>query len=229
MSLLYAFRHDNAAKYRQSREHHEQEASSSAGGASILKHRVVWTCALYLLTYVGTETSISGWVVTFMGRARGAKPFMSSLCSSAFWAGITVGRLTLGPLTDWMGVRRAVTVYFLGAMLMGFLFAAIESVIASIVLLCMVGILFGPLFPSSIVYLASLLSPKLHVAAVSFVASMGQIGGAALPALLGIIAEQVGIRAFQAVIFAQMVITLVCWIIFTHDRSSLTSLWRSEA
>ena len=70
-----------------------------------------------------------------------------------------------------------------------------------------------------------LLSPRLpllpaeaRVMAVSFVASMGQIGAAGFPAVLGLIAERTGIRVFQVVIFAQMAVVLVLWIVFTRQR-----------
>lgn len=52
------------------------------------------------------------------------------------------------------------------------------------------------------------------MAGVSFVALVGQIGGALLPFGLGALAQALGIQVFQVVIFAQLIITLLLWISF---------------
>ena len=67
-----------------------------------------------------------------------------------------------------------------------------------------------------------LLPHHLHIGAVSFVASVGEVGGALLPFALGAIADRLGIGSFQYIILAQLVITLSTWLCF--PRLSLTIL-----
>lgn len=191
------------------------------GGGS-LKHAVTWICAAYFLVYVGTESAISGWVVTFMLRARHASTYVASLSSSGFWVGMAVGRLVLGLVTDKVGVRGAVIVYVVVAIVAQAVVAAVDVAAVSIVAVVVVGFFLGPLFPSGIVVLARLLPRDLHVGAVSFVASVGQLGAAFGPFALGSLVQLLGIRTFQVFILVLLVVSLVIWLIFPRFPASET-------
>lgn len=47
--------------------------------------------------------SVGGWVVDFMIQVRDGKPYESGLTPTGFWAGVTVGRLVLGFVNEWIG------------------------------------------------------------------------------------------------------------------------------
>ena len=74
----------------------------------------------------------------------------------------------------------------------------------------------GPLFPSGIVVLTRLLPKELHVAAVSLVASLGQVGGAALPFAIGALVHDHGIGVFRWVILIFTSVSLLIWIAFAR-------------
>lgn len=174
--------------------------------------------AAYFLAYVGTETAISGWLVTFMMRSRHTSAYLASLSSSGLWAGMAVGRLTLGYITDRIGVRRGTVIYFLCALLLQVLFATVRTPVVSIVLMTLLGFFMGPLFPSGIVVLTGLLPGELHVAAVSFVASLGQVGGALLPFAVGAVIQGLGIGVFQYAVIVLAAVALILWIAFARLR-----------
>lgn len=220
MELLFlttAFRYEDAARYRQSKSHVVLEQSSTSS-KDIFKHAGTWFSAAYFLTYVGIETAISGWVVSFMTRSRHASVYMASLSSSGFWGGMAIGRLILGHVTDRIGVRRAATMYLSCAIGLLLLFALIRSPVVSIVIMAFAGFVMGPLFPSGVVVLSELLPRELHVAAVSFVASVGQIGGAALPFGIGAVVQGLGIGVFRWVILLFACIAICAWIIFSQSK-----------
>lgn len=216
MILLLAFRTDNAVSYHDQKRRDENSLQSSNTGFVVLKYSAVWLCSAYLLTYAGTETSISGWIVIFMERERNASTFIASLCSSVFWTGMAVGRLALGAPTDRLGVKLAVLLYTLLALLFTILFGVIPNEVVSVTMLSMLGFFCGPLFPSSIVLLTAALPSELHVSGVSFVASMGQVGGTFLPFGLGWIIDAVGMGAFQVIFITQLVISLLVWILYAR-------------
>jgi fucose permease len=211
--LVYSFRYEDARRYRETLQ---RSARTVVGGnkEGIITQGVVWICAAYLLLYVGTESAISDWVVSFMTRARHASALLSSMCSSGFWIGMAVGRVALGFSTDRLGVRRANTIYLVACMVTQLLFAVVEAPAVSVALMALLGFFCGPLFPSSIVLMCSMLREELHVGAVSLVASVGQVGGSLLPFAIGVMAEKLGIRVFQFVIVAQLAATLVVWVVF---------------
>ena len=193
----------------------------------MLRHPATWCCAAFFLADVGVETAISGWIVSFMLRSRSATPYLAGLSSSGFWAGMAVGRLVLGPLTDRMGVRRATVLYFILAVLTEILFVVLPHAIVSVVLMVILGFLMGPLFPSGVIVLTQLLPKELHVAAVSFVASLGQVGGALLPFGIGAVVEGLGIGVFKYAILVQSVLAMLLWIVFARLRPVVAASQRS--
>lgn len=222
--LLWVFRFEDGARYREalalSKEPAEVDRASEApplaghAGGGALRYAVTWICAAYFLVYVGTEAAISGWVVTFMLRARHASTYVASLSSSGFWIGMAAGRLLLGLVTDKVGVRSAATVYVVIAIVAQAVVAAVDVAAVSIVAVIVVGFFLGPLFPSGVVVLARLLPKDLHVGAVSFVASVGQLGAAFGPFAMGAMVQLLGIRIFQVFILALLVVALLIWLAF---------------
>lgn len=194
--------------------HQSEDADSKTHSRAMLKLPATWWCAAYFLADVGVETAISGWVVSFMLRSRAATPYLAGLSSSGFWAGMAVGRLVLGPLTDKVGVRKATAMYFSLAICVETLFAVLPFPVISVVLMVVLGFLMGPLFPSGVIVLTQLLPKELHIAAVSFVASLGQVGGALLPFGIGAVVEGLGIGVFRFAILLQSVIAMILWLAF---------------
>jgi fucose permease len=156
-----------------------------------------------------------------MLRNRGATPYLASLASSVYWVGMAIGRLVLGFGTDRIGVRRATVLYFLCAVGFEVLFALLSSPTSSVVLMGFLGFVMGPLFPSGVVVLTRLLPKELHIASVSFVSSLGQVGGAFLPFAIGAVVQSMGIGVFRYAILLQTVLALVVWIAFTRLRPSV--------
>lgn len=131
---------------------------------------------------------------------------------------MAAGRLILGLLTDRVGVKRATNGYIVCALVLQILFVTVEGQVASAILIALVGFFCGPLFPSCIILLTRLLPRDLNVAAVSFVASVGQIGGAFLPFGLGALSQLIGLGVFGVVIVIQLFCCLVLWILFSGLR-----------
>jgi fucose permease len=218
--LGLAFRFENSSRY-----HRSKEASllfgSTFSSKEILKYRATWFSAAYFLADVGVETAISGWVVVFVGIERHANTYLAAFSSSGFWAGMAAGRLLLGSLTDRVGVRRATGIYLFLATVLEVLFAVVHGPVVSVVLMTIVGFLMGPLFPSGVVVLTSLLPKELHVTAVSFVASIGQVGGALLPFGVGAVVDGLGIRVFKYAIVVFSVLALILWVVFARLRPNV--------
>lgn len=132
---------------------------------------------------------------------------------------MAVGRLVLGFGTDRVGVRHATVLYFLCALVLQVLFATLTAPIVSVILMTLLGFVMGPMFPSGIVVLTRLLPAKLHIAAVSFVASLGQVGGASLPFAIGAVVHSLGIDVFRYAILLQSTVALAIWIAFAKLRT----------
>ncbi|KAJ4392991.1 hypothetical protein N0V93_002195 [Gnomoniopsis smithogilvyi] len=222
--LYLAFYSEDESRYqdelkRLEQDDHIEESGRSTDVRGILHYRATWICAVYFLAYVGTEAAISGWIVTFMQRVRHASPYLASLSSTGFWLGMAAGRLVLGPVTDRFRVRSATTSYLVIAIILQAGLAAVDMAAVSTALITAIGLFLGPLFPSGIVVLARALPRNLHVGAVSFVASVGQLGAALLPFVLGSLSQWLGIKVFQGFILAMLVGTLLIWCSFPTNEA----------
>jgi fucose permease len=226
-ALCTAFWGETASLYRQA--HQSEDANGKTCSKAMLKATATWWCAAYFLADVGVETAISGWIVSFMLRSRAATPYLAGLSLSGFWAGMAVGRLVLGPLTDKIGVRKATALYFALAVSVETLFAILPYRIISVVLMIVLGFLMGPLFPSGVIVLTQLLPKELHVGAVSFVASLGQVGGALLPFGIGAVVQGLGIGVFRFAILIQSVLAMSLWIAFSKLRPATAAIERTLA
>lgn len=72
--------------------------------------RVTWLCSFFFLAYVGIELALGGWVTTFMKEVLSAADYASSMASTGFWLGLSVGRLVLGFVTPLIGEKIAIIV-----------------------------------------------------------------------------------------------------------------------
>ncbi|KAF2707807.1 MFS general substrate transporter [Pleomassaria siparia CBS 279.74] len=227
--LPIAFQFEDAATYCLAKhDQSEQRIDNEHPIKAIFKHRATWVSSAYFLADVGIESAISGWIVSFLIRARDATPYIASLSSSGFWAGMAVGRLSLGVVTDRISVRRAMVIYLSISIGLQSLFAVTSSPIVSILLASMLGFIMGPFFPSGIVVLSGLLPSELHITAVSFVASVGQIGGAVLPFVIGATVQGLGIGVFKYVVLILLGVTLGIWIVFSTVKKN-GSTWEIDA
>ncbi|OHW96486.1 MFS transporter [Colletotrichum incanum] len=212
--LCLAFKDEDSNEYKNSGTGPSQRCfDDEVNQREVLKYSATWVYAAYLLADVGTESTVSGWVVAFMLRVRHTSTYASSICSSGFWTGMAIGRLALGVVTDKLGARRAVILYLLLVPVFIVLFTLVRVLWVSVLSMSLIGFLMGPLFPSCIVQLVYFLPKGLHIGAVSFVASIGQIGGAILPYLLGVITQTMGLWVFPYMLLAQFLVMLLFWIL----------------
>lgn len=219
--LFFAFRHENGSKYRHDKHAEAVSTRGETNSRAIFKYLATWLIALYFLAYVGTEAAISGWIVPFMIRHRNMTPSFASMVSSGFWGGMAVGRFALGVVTDKLGVGRANIIYFLVTITFQVVFAFSHVPIVSIVFMTLMGFFMGPMFASGVVILTRLLPAELHIAAVSFAASAGQVGAALLPFGIGAFIEGFGIGFFRFAVIILSVLALLSWIPVSRQRPTM--------
>ncbi|KXH56456.1 MFS transporter [Colletotrichum salicis] len=210
--LPLAFRHETAARYQEKKKK-QANPEDGVDQRAIFRYTATWIYAAYLLAYVGTECTVSGWAVAFMLRVRHISTYASSICSSGFWAGMAVGRLALGAVTEKLTPRRAVIIYLVLAPAIVVLFMIVQVLWVSVLSMTLLGFVMGPLFPSCIVEFVHYLPKELHVGAVSFVASLGQVGGGIIPYMLGAITQIAGLQVFPYMLLSQFAIIHLLWLI----------------
>ncbi|OQE07059.1 hypothetical protein PENVUL_c015G08625 [Penicillium vulpinum] len=184
--------------FQLAKKQHPGDTSEKAGLWSVLSTmpsaRVTWTCSIFLLGYVGVEVALGGWIVTFMKEVRHAAPFASSMTSTGFWLGITLGRFMLGFVTPLMGEKLAISVYISLEIVCCTILYLVPNFWAGAIAVSLQGFFLGPLFPAVIVVTTKLLPKHLHVSAIGFAAAFGGGGAAVLPFVVGVLAQARGVQ-----------------------------------
>ncbi|KAG9246950.1 MFS transporter-like protein [Calycina marina] len=194
-------------------EENPRDPSSSTGRTrQALQTQLTWILAFFAFACVGVEVSLGGWIVTFMIKVRNASSFHAGVSSTGFWAGMTLGRMGLSFLTARLGEFKSVVFYLSISAVLELVFWLVPSFVASSIAVGLMGVSLGPLFPTSIVVATKLLPRDLHIGSIGFATAFGGAGGAFLPFLIGVIAENRGVeKALHLVILALIVVLGMLW------------------
>lgn len=175
---------------RQSPAAHSPEAR--AGRAAIFASPILWVMAALILIYVGVENGMGGWVSTYMQQTSGLTAANGALTASAFWLALTAGRVLGAGLGLRISATRLLQISLLTA-LAGAITLALGggSRAVSIAGILILGLGFGPVFPTAIAKATAVFATASGAAASLIVAS-GSLGGMLIPWLQGVVLEKSG-------------------------------------
>lgn len=159
----------------------------------------LWLISLILLVYTGVEIGMGGWAMIYLQRGAGLEPAAAALAATTFWAALTLGR-GMGALiglrvpphtllrTGLLGMTAGAAVLWLSVGTLG----------PTLLGLGLFGLACGPIFPTAIALTATL--SRGSPSAVSLVLAVGNLGGLAIPALLGVVITGAGPAAGAALL-----------------------------
>jgi fucose permease len=167
----------------------ERQDVPSPSRLDTIRLPAVWLSLLLFCTYVGIESMAGQWAYSLFTEARAVPSEIASFWMSAYWGGITVGRLLLGGIADRVSIisllRLCMLCVIVGAALvwwdatdrLGFLGLAL------------MGLAEGPIFPSLMSGTPRRVSAGHVDNTIGFQVAAGSLGGATLPSLAGVVAE----------------------------------------
>ncbi|OSC97784.1 MFS general substrate transporter [Trametes coccinea BRFM310] len=184
--------------------------NNSSKYTQMFKLRALHLMAFFILTYVGVEVTLGGWIVTYVIKLRGGGP-SSGYISSGFFGGLTLGRVGLLWVNKKVGPRRAVFIYAILAIGLELVIWLVPSLIGGAVAVSFVGALLGPIYPIVMGHAGRVLPQWLLNACIGWIAGFGQAGSAFLPFLTGVLASRVGIKSLQPLLVSMMGLMIVLW------------------
>jgi fucose permease len=171
----------------------DEEKKQKSSFAIIFRMRYVWLAAFFLLFYVGTEVTLGNWSYSLLTRDRQGIPFISGWIVSGYWFGLTLGRLLLGSVAKRIGDKRLLQLCLLGT-IVGLVITWIAPVAAiSAFGLFFIGFSLGPLFPTMIAVTSRVLEKRILASAIGFMVSLGSMGAAVFPWVMGNLAQHIGL------------------------------------
>jgi MFS transporter, FHS family, glucose/mannose:H+ symporter len=164
-----------------------------ADARRLMRDPVLLLMGVVLFLQSGLETTVGGWITTFVAEVLHVGARRGSLYLSAFWFGLLVARLTLGVVlrrTSAMRVMFAsIAISFASALLL----VSSQSATAAAAAVFMLGCGFAATFPVVFGFVGDRYA-SLSGTALSLVMSMALIGGMSLPYLAGVVGGAHGMR-----------------------------------
>ena len=153
-----------------------------------------------------------------MLKVRNASPYDAGISSTGFWAGMAVGRLCLGFVTERFGERLSVCCYLALSIALELVFWLVPSFRVSAVAVAVLGFFLGPIFPASITMATKLFPKHLQVSALGFSMAIGGAGGTVFPFAIGAIAASQGVNVLQPIILSLIVVLGIIWLCLPRPR-----------
>lgn len=192
-------------------EHHDHHADDRA------PVHFIWTSGILLFLYVGSEAATGAWTPAYLASSTHVDAARAATLTSLFWVSLCVGRLlgTFGGLhlTAERLLSLSLSLAAAGAIVLA---AGHGHVWFSVIALLLLGLSFGPVYPTTVAIVTSRF-PHASGAAMSTLASLGQAGGMALPALHGWMLARVGTFASALFTLAIAVAMATLWMVIGRD------------
>jgi MFS transporter, FHS family, glucose/mannose:H+ symporter len=157
-----------------------RNAAQSAGGRKQV--RLVSIFAAIAFLYVGTEVSVSGWMMSYVGRLPISSKAWAPIAASCFWVGLICGRMLVPAIVRWLPEARLLTSSLTIALIGILLLRVSRAPLAIVLSATLAGLMLAPVFP---LCLANVLKVTHDSPESKWVFLISGLGGAVLPWMTG--------------------------------------------
>ena len=183
----------------------------SADSWNILKSSVLWSFAIVLFLYVGIESATGAWIYTYLKHGCHLPPSLAAIGSSAFWGGMTAGRLTgmalCSRISEFIVTVSAAVISAIAIAMLAFLPEAGWPLLAVV---GATGFGFGPIFPN-VMAAATEHFPRVVPTVTTAVTTFGFVGGVAFPYMVASIFREIGLEEGFIALLAACLLMIGCF------------------
>lgn len=180
---------------------------SQDGPVGQVNHRLVALIVLFFFLYVGSEVAFGGWIFTYAVKLKIATETVAAYLNSAFWGGLTVGRLLAIPIAVRVRPRYILLGDVMGCIASVGLILAWPSSLAAVWLGTLgVGLTMASIFPTMLSLAERRMTVTGEVTGWFFVGASA--GAMTLPWLIGRLFESTGPQVVMAAILVDLILTL---------------------
>ncbi len=184
----------------------KSEGAARAGLRSTLAFGGVWLAMGLFFVHNGTSMSTGGLVSSLFALGRDVPEATAGNAAALYWACVMVGRLLVGVVIDRVGGVRLLRVATAVAVLGAFALWLAPTPAVGFAALALMGVTFAPVYPTMISRTPELVGPERSAYAIGLQTAAASLGSAALPWLLGGVAEQGRVEFIAAGLFVLAVV-----------------------
>lgn len=176
-----------------------------------LKRPLVWLSIVIFFCYTGVEGSTGQWMYTIFTESRAIPLALAGTATSLFWAGLTLGRVTLGSVAERIGTQRLLRLCTLSTIAFT-LFLVVPLMPLNLVGVALLGVALGPIFPTLTSDAPRRVSRQFGDFTIGFQTAAASLGIAVLPGLAGVLAEN-----FSLEVIPPFIVVLSVAMFATHE------------
>lgn len=174
-----------------------------------LKYSPALLSALLFFIYTGIEMTLGHWAYTFFTEARGISTGLAGFWVSGYWGAFTVGRILAGFLA-YKFLSRKIAKFAASLGLFGGILIALNlSQWISLFGLALIGLAIAPIFPSLISSTSYRVGREHTTNTIGMQMSAAGVGTALLPALAGVLAENISLEIIPFYVIILFILLLV--------------------
>ncbi|MDQ6673561.1 MAG: MFS transporter [Chloroflexota bacterium] len=193
-------------------------AGHTATMAQTLRLPVAWLSVLLFIVYTGVELGIGQWAFPLLVEARGLSTVEAGAAVSAYWAGLTLGRVFFGVVVAAIGVERLLRLCMLSVLLgLGILWIPTAPGVA-LAALAVLGLVQAPVFPALVTLTPDHFGSAHTANAVGFQVAASVVGGAGLPALIGWLAGAFGLQVIVPTLLTAAGLQIACYAAWSRNH-----------
>ncbi|HSE40653.1 MAG TPA: MFS transporter [Acidobacteriota bacterium] len=192
----------------------EQHSAAQAAKREIplmktLRLPQVWLSIALFFLYTGLEASLGLWSYTLLTEARRIDIATAGMWVSVYWITFTAGRLLSGFIANRVQPNSFLRVSIIGVIIGAALLWQNGSHETSFIGLAMMGLFCAPIFPTLIATTPTRLGVANAANAIGFQIAAATISWSAIPALLGLLAGNMGLSFLAPAFFLLTVLVMV--------------------
>ncbi|ARU15014.1 MFS transporter [Croceicoccus marinus] len=170
-----------------------REFKARTASKEVFRTWSIWGASLGYFLFVGIMNVILAWLPTYLAEERGLSIVSTGLLASMPFVGAVIGNVAGGLISDRVfdGRRKPVMMFscLMTTVVMIWLMEAPENPVALALVLSVTGFLIAIGFSQYAIYTAGLTSKAMFPIATGILNTLGQLGGAALPFVAGMILD----------------------------------------
>jgi fucose permease len=178
-----------------------------------LHHPLVRLQIVLFFLYTGLEVTAGQWSYTLLTEGRGVAAAQAGVWVSAYWAFLTIGRITFGFLVNWLPMTQLVRLSMGGTVLGAALLGIRGGAVLSLTGLALLGFALAPIFPCLMKQTPDRVSKRLATHAIGFQVSAAMLGVMVVPGLTGLLVQWYTLELIGIVL-----IVVALLLLLLHER-----------
>jgi fucose permease len=183
----------------------------AASSSSTLRLPTVWLSMAVFFIYTGLEAAAGVWPYSLFTEARAIPVSTAGMWVSVYWGGLTAGRLLSGIVVGFVPVRPLLRLCIVGIALGATLVWLHLADLLSFLGLALMGLSSAPVFPTLIATTPARLGDAHTANGVGFQIAAAVLGQSLLPAVLGVLARNLGLEIVGPSLLTVAILLLVLY------------------